>query len=106
MKVEGIGQLEDLGSHWRLTYDKCGHTQAFALLPFEESYRAIRQVQRNFAKCLTCRSVKRISDATPLAMLGEFDRVAPEAPARREPPTPLAEHRPRFQREQSGSSPA
>jgi hypothetical protein len=91
MKVEGIGELEDLGSHWRLTYDTCGHTQAFALLPFEESYRAIRQVQRNFAKCLTCRSLRRITDATPVAMLGEFDRVAAEAPAVHESPAQLVD---------------
>jgi hypothetical protein len=30
MRVQGVGELTDHNTYWRLTYDECGHVQEFA----------------------------------------------------------------------------
>jgi hypothetical protein len=66
MQLEGIGELSDHGTHWHLVYDFCRHYQLFARDGLEDPQRAIREVQRYFADCLTCRLLARVpaSDET------------------------------------------
>lgn len=53
-----IGELIDLGTHWRMVYDACGHTQEFAREALEKPERAAYEVRRQYAACLTCRTVR------------------------------------------------
>ena len=53
--MEHIGTLAPYGDYWRLVYDRCDHDQVFARLGLEEPERAIREVHRRYATCLTCR---------------------------------------------------
>jgi hypothetical protein len=54
MHVEGIGELRDLGTVWRLRYAACGHGQEIGRAGLEEPARAVDRVRRHFARCLTC----------------------------------------------------
>jgi hypothetical protein len=35
MRVQGVGELTDHDTYWRLTYEECGHVQEFALVGLE-----------------------------------------------------------------------
>jgi hypothetical protein len=72
MHVEGIGELRDLGTVWRLRYAACGRVQDLARVGLEEPARAVGRVRRHFAQCLTCRlaRAKRIAGDPPPPMLG------------------------------------
>jgi hypothetical protein len=61
VRVQGIGELAEVGYCWRLTYDQCGHIQEFALLGLEDPQQAVLQVSRYYTGCLTCRLEKRQS---------------------------------------------
>jgi len=54
--LQGIGELTDLGTSWRLVYDRCLDLQLFARSGLENLEAAARFVRRNFAECLTCRA--------------------------------------------------
>jgi REP element-mobilizing transposase RayT len=59
MQLEGIGELSDQGTHWHLVYNDCRHDQLFAREGLEDLRRAIREVRRYFAECLSCRLAAR-----------------------------------------------
>jgi hypothetical protein len=59
MRLDGIGELKDLQTHWRLIYDRCEHTQEFAQLGLVDVGRAAAEVRRHYAECLVCRAAKR-----------------------------------------------
>jgi hypothetical protein len=54
MKVQGVGELTNEGSYWRLVYYDCGHVQAFAREGLDDPEGAAFFVRRHYAKCLTC----------------------------------------------------
>lgn len=54
MRVEGIGELTDMGTHWLLVYGACGHRQAFARQGLEDPDLARREVLRHYGRCLIC----------------------------------------------------
>jgi hypothetical protein len=60
MRVVGIGALTNMGEYWRLLYDQCGHRQDFPRLGLEHPEDAIREVDRRYAKCLTCKYETRL----------------------------------------------
>ena len=65
MQLDGIGQLTNQGTYWRLIYDRCGHVQEFARLAVEtgrgalgvldDPHLASADVHRRYAHCLTCK---------------------------------------------------
>jgi hypothetical protein len=54
MKVQGVGELTDHSTYWRLTYAECGHVQEFAREGLDEPEDAAFYVWRHYGQCLTC----------------------------------------------------
>jgi hypothetical protein len=54
MKVQGVGELTDHDTYWRLTYDECGHAQEFPREGLDEPEGAAFFVRRHYTFCLTC----------------------------------------------------
>jgi len=54
MQVHGIGELKDRGAYWLLIYEGCRHAQQFARVGLDTQQRAMREVERYYADCLTC----------------------------------------------------
>ncbi len=66
MRVQGVGELTDAGSYWRLVYDDCGHVQALAREGLDDPEGAVFFVRRHYAKCLTCTLADRpVAAETP-----------------------------------------
>jgi hypothetical protein len=61
MRLDGIGELNDLHTYWRLIYDRCPHTQEFAQLVLEDVSLAAAEVRRHYAECLVCRAVRALT---------------------------------------------
>jgi hypothetical protein len=66
MRVQGVGELTDHDTYWHLTYDDCGHVQAFAREGLDDPEGATFFVRRHYAQCLTCAPVnKPVAAETP-----------------------------------------
>jgi hypothetical protein len=65
MWVQGVGELTDHDTFWRLTYDACGHVQEFAREGLDEPDGAGLFVRHHYARCLTCALGNPVA-ATPI----------------------------------------
>jgi hypothetical protein len=65
MRVQGVGELTDHDTYWRLTYEACGHVQEFPREGLEEPDGAALFVRRHYTHCLTC----LLANTAPAAVL-------------------------------------
>jgi hypothetical protein len=54
MRVQGVGELTDHDTYWRLTYEECGHVQEFPRVGLEAPEGVAFFVRRHYSHCLTC----------------------------------------------------
>lgn len=66
-----VGELIDYGTHWSLTYDRCGHSQDFARIGLSDFGCAVREVKHHYAQCLSCRSARVVRLAVPVGVAAQ-----------------------------------
>jgi hypothetical protein len=54
--LDGIGELTDIDTCWRLVYAACGHIQYLARVGLEDPQRAEASVRRYLHPCLACKA--------------------------------------------------